>query len=187
MPNPGNLFGVTNWNSVGEVAAAFAALGVALGSTDDDALAALDHPAAALLREYRAAAKLSGTYGREWLRHVGPDGRVSGVVAREVCANGAIESRVRESQLTRLGAAYRVENHSGRRHIARPVDSANTGNRRRWRVSRGAISRRESRGTFRGVLCSGRCAPWVRSRGDSPGQCALRAGRWLLTIFWLQR
>ena len=30
----------------------------------------------ALLREYRAAAKRSGTYGREWLRHVSPDVRV---------------------------------------------------------------------------------------------------------------
>ena len=76
VPNGGNLFGVTNWNSPDAVAAAFAARGVALTSTDDDALAALDHPAAAVLREYRAASKLSGTYGREWLRHVAPDGRV---------------------------------------------------------------------------------------------------------------
>jgi DNA polymerase I-like protein with 3'-5' exonuclease and polymerase domains len=76
VPNAGNLFGVTNWNSPDAVAEAFAGLGVKLDSTDDDALAALDHPAAGLLREYRAAAKLSSAYGREWLRHVAPDGRV---------------------------------------------------------------------------------------------------------------
>lgn len=76
VPNAGNLFGVTNWNSPEAVAAAFGSLGVTLGSTDDDALAALDHPAAAVLREYRAAAKLSSSYGREWLRHLAPDGRV---------------------------------------------------------------------------------------------------------------
>jgi DNA polymerase I-like protein with 3'-5' exonuclease and polymerase domains len=76
VPNAGNLFGVTNWNSPEAVTEAFAGLGLTLESTDDDALAALDHPAAALLREYRAASKLSGTYGREWLRHVSPDGRV---------------------------------------------------------------------------------------------------------------
>ncbi|AWM36961.1 DNA polymerase I, thermostable [Gemmata obscuriglobus] len=76
LPNAGNLFGVTNWNSVDEVTAAFAAAGVALTSTGDDALAAVAHPAAALLREHRAASKLSGTYGRGWLRHVADDGRV---------------------------------------------------------------------------------------------------------------
>jgi DNA polymerase I len=76
VPSAGNLFGVTNWNSPEAVTVAFAGLGLNLQSTDDDALAALDHPAAARLREYRAASKLSGTYGREWLRHVARDGRV---------------------------------------------------------------------------------------------------------------
>jgi DNA polymerase I-like protein with 3'-5' exonuclease and polymerase domains len=76
VPNAGNLFGVTNWNSPDEVTAAFAALDVELTSTDDDALAVVTHPAAALLRRYLAASKLSGTYGREWLRHVANDGRV---------------------------------------------------------------------------------------------------------------
>lgn len=75
-PNAGNLFGVTNWNSVAEVTAALAALGIAVPSTGDDALAALDHPIGPALRAYRAAAKLSGTYGRDWLRHAADDGRV---------------------------------------------------------------------------------------------------------------
>ncbi|MBP3954799.1 DUF3987 domain-containing protein [Gemmata sp. G18] len=75
-PNAGNLFGVTNWNSVDEVTGALSGLGISLSSTGDDALAALDHPIAPVLRAYRAAAKLSGTYGREWLRHVAANGRV---------------------------------------------------------------------------------------------------------------
>ena len=75
-PNPGNLLGVTNWNSIDDVKTAFGALGLNLESTDDDALSAISHPVAELLREYRAATKLAGTYGREWLRHVAQDGRV---------------------------------------------------------------------------------------------------------------
>src|SRR5262249_50786838 len=76
VPNAGDLFGVTNWNSPEAVIAAFASQDIKLESTNDDALAAQDHPAAARLREYRAASKLSTTYGREWLRHVAGDGRV---------------------------------------------------------------------------------------------------------------
>jgi DNA polymerase I-like protein with 3'-5' exonuclease and polymerase domains len=75
-PNPANLFSVTNWNSPEEAKTAFAALGIALEATDDDSLAAIAHPVAGQLREYRAATKLAGTYGREWLRHVSSDGRV---------------------------------------------------------------------------------------------------------------
>jgi DNA polymerase-1 len=76
-PNGASLFGGRNWNSPDQVKAAFAGLGVTLDSTDDHALAALDHRLATLLRDYRAAAKRAGTYGRQWLvRHVGPDGRV---------------------------------------------------------------------------------------------------------------
>lgn len=65
-----------NWNSPKQVTEAFAAAGVTLTTTADAALAAVDHPLAAALRAYRAAAKRSGTYGLEWLRHVSPDGRV---------------------------------------------------------------------------------------------------------------
>jgi DNA polymerase-1 len=76
-PNGTSLFGGRNWNSPDQVRAAFTGLGVTLDSTDDDALAALDHPLAALLRDYRAAAKRAGTYGRKWLdKHLGADGRV---------------------------------------------------------------------------------------------------------------
>jgi DNA polymerase-1 len=112
-PNAGNLFGVTNWNSPDEVAAAFAALGITLKSTDDEALAALDHPAAALLREYRAAAKLSGTYGREWLRHASDDGRVyatwkqvgAGASGRMSCKGPNLQQLPRDPRYRRCFAA----------------------------------------------------------------------------------
>jgi DNA polymerase-1 len=70
-----NLLG-TNWNSPEQVKAAFQAVNVSLGSTDDATLAAVDHPLAALLRDYRAASKRHGTYGRDWLKHVASDDRV---------------------------------------------------------------------------------------------------------------
>lgn len=75
-PSPHTLTASTNWNSPEQAVATFAAHGVALTSSDDNALAAVDHPAADLLREYRSAAKLADAYGREWLRHVAADGRV---------------------------------------------------------------------------------------------------------------
>src|SRR5262249_34669281 len=42
----------------------------------DETLARIDHPLAALLRDYRAATKRVGTYGADWLQHVAGDGRV---------------------------------------------------------------------------------------------------------------
>jgi DNA polymerase-1 len=70
-----NLLG-TNWNSPEQVKSAFAALGVEMTSTDDEHLAAVKHPLARLLRDYRAARKRCTTYGADWLKHVAPDGRV---------------------------------------------------------------------------------------------------------------
>ncbi|MDY3563391.1 DNA polymerase [Gemmata sp. JC673] len=113
LPNPGNLFGVTNWNSVDEVTAAFAAAGVALASTGDDALAAVGHPAAALLREYRAASKLAGTYGRAWLRHVSGDGRVyaawkqvgAGASGRMSCKDPNLQQLPRDPRFRRCFVA----------------------------------------------------------------------------------
>jgi DNA polymerase-1 len=75
-PSDGNLFQSRNWNSPEQVKAAFASLGFTLKWTDDDDLAAVDHPLANLVREYRANEKRTGTYGRKWLEHVAPDGRV---------------------------------------------------------------------------------------------------------------
>jgi DNA polymerase-1 len=53
-----------------------AAAGVTIAATDDRTLASVDHPLAALLRQYRAAAKRVSTYGPAWLGYVSPDGRI---------------------------------------------------------------------------------------------------------------
>jgi DNA polymerase-1 len=81
-----------NWASPEQVREAFAALGVALESTDDDALAAVKHPLAALVRRYRAASKRASTYGREWLAHVAPDGRVYAGWKQIGCITGRMAS-----------------------------------------------------------------------------------------------
>jgi DNA polymerase-1 len=59
-----------NWNSAADVKAVLAALGFPLDSTDDDALAGVNHPLTELLRLYRGARKRASTYGREWARFV---------------------------------------------------------------------------------------------------------------------
>jgi DNA polymerase-1 len=68
--------GAWDWDSPQQVQEAFRAAGVELASTNDDALAGVAHPLAALLRAYRAAAKLASTYGADWLRHVTAGGRI---------------------------------------------------------------------------------------------------------------
>jgi DNA polymerase I-like protein with 3'-5' exonuclease and polymerase domains len=74
---PGTLFGESwNWDSPDQVRDALALAGCAVESTADGVLAALDHPLAALLRDYREAQKRATTYGDTWLKHVAADGRV---------------------------------------------------------------------------------------------------------------
>jgi DNA polymerase-1 len=65
-----------NWNSPKQVVAAFAALGITLESTRDEALAAIEHPLADVLRRHRAANKLATTYGRPWAETAASGGRV---------------------------------------------------------------------------------------------------------------
>jgi DNA polymerase-1 len=68
--------GAWNWSSPQQVVEAFRILGVSLTETDDDALAAVEHPLADLLRRHRAAAKLVSTYGLGWLKDSYQDGRL---------------------------------------------------------------------------------------------------------------
>jgi DNA polymerase-1 len=65
-----------NWNSPQQVKEAFSALGITLDSTDDTALAAVDHPLAELLRQYRMVRKRATAFGEEWLRKHAPHGSV---------------------------------------------------------------------------------------------------------------
>jgi DNA polymerase-1 len=57
-----------NWRSQPQTVEAFAALGIELENADDEALAAIDHPLAALLREHRHASQMVKAFGRPWLR-----------------------------------------------------------------------------------------------------------------------
>jgi DNA polymerase-1 len=76
-PTRDGCFGVGawNWNSWQEVAEAFAELGIKLKSTDDAALATVNHPLAVTLREHRSAAQMVKAFGRSWLDFV-QDGRI---------------------------------------------------------------------------------------------------------------
>src|SRR5262249_33578350 len=73
---PGLLETGRNWDSPDQVKGAFAAAGITLATTDDDTLAGVSHPLAALVRRYRSAGKRASTYGPEWLKHAAADGRV---------------------------------------------------------------------------------------------------------------
>jgi DNA polymerase-1 len=68
--------GAWDWNSPQQVQAAFLAAGIHLDSTEDEALAAVAHPMAGLVREHRAARKRVDNYGEKWTKHAGPDGRI---------------------------------------------------------------------------------------------------------------
>jgi DNA polymerase-1 len=73
---PGDLFDAWNWSSPAQVKEALALAGCPVEDTGDDSLAKLDLPLARLIRRYREASKRAGTYGKDWLQHVAPDGRV---------------------------------------------------------------------------------------------------------------
>jgi DNA polymerase-1 len=73
---PGEMFASWGWDSAQDTKAMFQALGFAVEDTADETLAKIDHPIAAKLRDYRAATKRTGTYGRAWTKHISADGRV---------------------------------------------------------------------------------------------------------------
>jgi DNA polymerase-1 len=75
---PGCLDGVSdwNWNSPAQVKEALALIGHKVETTTDDALAAVDHPLAGAVRDYRAAKHHVSHYGIAALRWVAVNGRV---------------------------------------------------------------------------------------------------------------
>jgi DNA polymerase-1 len=75
---PGTLHGLTpwNWDSPRAIEQALAAAGCPLADTAEETLASVEHPLARLVQRYRQAAKRASTYGRDWLEHVAPDGRL---------------------------------------------------------------------------------------------------------------
>jgi DNA polymerase-1 len=74
------------WDSPEHVKEALAAVGLPVADTHDNTLAAVDHPLAALLRDYRAATKLATTYGPGWVKDSYAQGRVY-AAWRQVGAN----------------------------------------------------------------------------------------------------
>jgi DNA polymerase-1 len=73
----GNLFGGSEWkwSSPAQVLEVFKRAGVALENTEDETLAGVDHPLAALLRDHRGASKKVSAYGWKWLEML-EDGRI---------------------------------------------------------------------------------------------------------------
>jgi DNA polymerase-1 len=77
-PEDGRLLaaGAVNWSSPAQVVRVFARLGIPLERADDAAFAAIDHPLAVLLRDYRAASKRATTYGPGWVKNAYRNGRL---------------------------------------------------------------------------------------------------------------
>jgi DNA polymerase-1 len=96
-----------NWNSPKQIKEAFAALGVGLERTGADALAAVDHPLAALLREYRSAAKLATTYGTKWLKEAYHAGRLHTDWKQIGCITGRMASAAPNLQNLPTDPRYR--------------------------------------------------------------------------------
>jgi DNA polymerase I-like protein with 3'-5' exonuclease and polymerase domains len=96
------------WDSPEQVKGAFAALGIGLESTDDDALAGVDHPLAALVRRYRAAAKLASTYGRAWAEKSARGGRVYADWRQLGCITGRMASAAPNLQNLPTDPRYRA-------------------------------------------------------------------------------
>jgi DNA polymerase-1 len=77
-----------NWDSPDQVREAFSVLGITLDATDDDALAAVGHPLADLVRDYRSATKLASTYGPKWTKDAYSEGRLFAAWRQVGCVTG---------------------------------------------------------------------------------------------------
>ena len=108
-PDPDGLPGIAsrNWNSPADVLAAFKSVGVNLKATDDDTLAGVDHDLARLMRDYRSASKLAGTYGRKWLDAFAPAGAVLPSWRQLGAGSGRMSSSDPNIQQLPRGDAYR--------------------------------------------------------------------------------
>jgi DNA polymerase-1 len=106
---PGYLIGESawDWNSPVQVKQVFEAMGFKLDSTDDEALAGVDHPLAGLLREYRGVSRRISTYG-DWSHFVSADGRIyaewnqlGSVAGRTSCADPNLQQVPRDPRYRR--------------------------------------------------------------------------------------
>jgi DNA polymerase-1 len=113
-PRPGFLAreGAWDWNSPQQAKAAFEALGIPLECTEDETLAKVEHPLAALLRDYRAAQKRVTTYGTDWSKHAAEDGRIyaawnqlGSVAGRTSCSDPNLQQVPRDPRYRRCFVA----------------------------------------------------------------------------------
>jgi DNA polymerase-1 len=105
---PDALFGGGwKWDSPEQVKGAQALLGFTVDDTADETLARIDHPLAALLRQYRAERKKVSTYGKDWLKHVAEDGRVYPTWRQMGCASGRMSCGSPNMQQLPRGREYR--------------------------------------------------------------------------------
>jgi DNA polymerase-1 len=95
--------GPWNWNSPQQIKRAFEAVGVHLETTDDEALARLDHPMAGLLRDYKAARNRT-----DWGKHAAADGRIyadwnqlGSVAGRTSCSSPNLQQVPRDPRYRR--------------------------------------------------------------------------------------
>jgi DNA polymerase-1 len=91
--------GPWDWGSGKQVAAVFAMLGIKVPrsekgnpSTKDEVLAGIDHPLAALLRDYRGVMKRTTTYGPGWVKDAYHGGRLYAEWRQQGCITGRMAS-----------------------------------------------------------------------------------------------
>jgi DNA polymerase I-like protein with 3'-5' exonuclease and polymerase domains len=109
-PRAGELPGVGacwNFNSGTQVLELLRQLGFPVEDTKDATLAGIDHPLVDLLRRYRYAKWLDGTYGESFLRFIEPDGRVYGTWVQTGNEAGRSSSKEPNLQQIPRQSAYR--------------------------------------------------------------------------------
>jgi DNA polymerase-1 len=84
--------GSWNWDSPEQVTDVLTQAGCKVEGTDDDHLAAIDHPLAALIRRYRGLSKLASTYGVGWIKGTAVDGRLYAGWRQIGCITGRMAS-----------------------------------------------------------------------------------------------
>jgi DNA polymerase-1 len=100
-------FDTWNWDSPAQVKEALAAAGITVADTNDQTLATVAHPLAALLRQYREAKKRWTTYGQDWTKCVAADGRVYADWHQIGAASGRMACRKPNLQNLPRDPAYR--------------------------------------------------------------------------------
>jgi DNA polymerase-1 len=100
--------GAWNWDSPEQVTEVLTRAGCKVEGTDDDHLAALDHPLAALIRRYRGLSKLTSTYGVDWPKGTAAAGRLYAGWRQIGCVTGRMASGTPNLQNLPADPRYRA-------------------------------------------------------------------------------